>query len=225
MAPRGNKTIALKARAILSEGNLYDLFVEELWITREETQRVIDVLWSLDRIPSLSQVHQLFYYALRSKGFGSHHAKQIYKYALALVKSARKRGGSKPTLKKLSVRLDKHDINIDFNSWIVTVKLRNKAFKFRLLHRRSYLEKFKYKRWFELIIKWLPKTQIEIVICFRFEYNPYTPKRILSLNLNLRQLTLFDGKHIRRIKTRYLEALKLKQQAEETQKKTSLLLE
>ncbi len=43
VAPRGARTIALKAKAILVSGNLYDLFVE-LWKIREETQRIIDAL-------------------------------------------------------------------------------------------------------------------------------------------------------------------------------------
>ena len=216
--PRGDKIVALKSKAILVSGSFYDLFVE-LWKIREATQKIIDALWCLDRIPSLNQVHKMFYNLLRQEGFRAHQAKQIYKYALSLVKSAKANRGSKPTLRKLSARLDKYDASIDFNTWTVTVKLRDKIFRLKLLHRREYLEKFKGKRWYELVVKLKSRAEIEVVIYFHFEYNPYTPKRILALDINLKQIVLFDGKHIRRIKTRYPEALKLKRQAEEVQKK------
>ncbi len=216
--PRGDKTVALKAKAVLISGSFYDLFVE-LWKIREATLKIIDALWCLDRIPSLNQVHKMFYNLLRQEGFRAHQAKQIYKYALSLVKSAKANRGPKPTLRKLSARLDKYDANIDFNTWVVTVKLRNKIFKLKLLHRREYLKKFKGRRWYELVIKLNSRAEIEVVIYFHFEYNPYAPKRILAIDLNLKQIVLFDGKRIRRIKTRYPEALKLKYQAEEIQKK------
>ncbi len=218
VAPRGERSLALKARAVLVEGDPYELFAE-LWLARREMQRIIDTLWELDKLPTVSQAHQMFYKALRDKGFRAHQAKQVYKYVLALVKAARKNGGSKPVLKKLSIRLDKYDASIDFNTWIVTVKLRGKVFKLKLLHRKSYLEKFNGRKWYEVIVKWLPRARIEVVIPFRFDYQPYTPRRILALDLNLRQLTLYDGRLVRRIKTRYLEALRLKHLAEELQKR------
>ena len=217
-APRGEKTLALKAWAILVEGDPYDLYTE-LWVARRETQRIIDALWELDRLPTVGQAHQMFYRLLREKGFRSHQAKQMYKYALALVKSARKNGGSKPVLRKLSVRLDRYDASIDFHTWTVTIRLRSKVFKLKLLHRRSYLEKFRGRKWYEVIVKWLPGARIEVVIPFRFDYNPYKPRRVLAVDVNLKQLTVYDGRRVRRIETRYLEALRLKHLAEEVQKR------
>jgi len=122
-------------------------------------------------------------------------------------------------LKKLSIRLDKYDASIDFNSWTVTVKLRGKTFKLKLLHRRSYLEKFRGRKWYEVIVKWLPGTRIEVVIPFRFNYEPYQPRRVLALDLNLKTITLYDGGNVRRLKTRCPEALRLKHLAEEVQKR------
>lgn len=218
MAPRGEKILALRARAILIEGNSYD-FYAELWLTRREMQRIIDALWELDKLPTLNQAHQLFYKTLRVRGFRAHQAKQLYKYALVLVKSARRNGGKKPVLRKLSVRLDRYDASVDFDTWTVTVKLRDKVFRLKLLHKRSYLEKFRGRKWYEVIVKWLPGARIEIVIPFRFEYEPYQSRRVLALDLNLKTVTLFDGRLVRRIKTRYPEALRLKHLAEEVQKR------
>ncbi len=218
VAPRGERALALRARTILVEGDPYDLFTE-LWLAKREMQRIIDALWELDKLPTLNQTHQMFYKQLRSKGFRAHQAKQVYKYALALVKASKKNGGSKPLLRRLSVRLDKYDASIDFDSWTVTVKLRDKVFRLKLLHRREYLAKFRGRKWYEVIVKWLPRARIEVVIPFRFEYKPYMPRRILALDVNLRQLTLYDGRRVRRIKTRYLEALRLKHLAEEVQKR------
>jgi len=64
VVPRGGKVLALKARAILVEGNPYDLF-SELWLARREMQSIIDTLWELGKMPTLSQAHQMFYRVLR----------------------------------------------------------------------------------------------------------------------------------------------------------------
>ena len=218
VAPRGERALALRARTILVEGDLYDLYAE-LWLAKREMQRIIDVLWELDRLPTLNQAHQMFYRTLRGKGFRAHQAKQVYKYALALVKAARRNGGRRPVLRRLTVRLDKYDAGIDFSSWTVAVKFRDKVFKLKLLHRRSYLEKFRGKKWYEVIVKWLPGGRIEVVIPFRFDYQPYRPRRVLAIDLNLRHLTIYDGRRVRRIETRYPEALMLKRLAENVQRR------
>ncbi len=70
-----------------------------------------------------------------------------------MIRLAKVSGSSKPILRKLSARLDKYDASIDFNAWVVTVKLGDKVFKLKLLHCRSYLEKFKGREWYELVVK------------------------------------------------------------------------
>ena len=81
--------LTLKAQGALIEGSLEELR-EELYLTRRAAQYIIDRLWELDKIPSINQLHQAFYKLLRNQVFRAHQAKQIYKYALSLVKSARK---------------------------------------------------------------------------------------------------------------------------------------
>ncbi len=87
------------------EGSLEELR-EELYLTRRASQFIIDCLWELDKLPTINQAYQMFYRMLREQDFRAYQAKQIYKYALALVKSAKRNGGKKPVLKKLSARLD-----------------------------------------------------------------------------------------------------------------------
>ena len=66
----------------------------------------------------------------------------MYKYALSIVKSARKNNGRKPVLKKLSARLDKYDARVDLENQVVILKLRNRVFKIKLLYNREYISRF-----------------------------------------------------------------------------------
>ncbi|MCD6488477.1 MAG: hypothetical protein J7K21_04555 [Desulfurococcales archaeon] len=139
VVPRGEYMLTLKAQGMLVKGSLEDLR-EELYLTRRAIQYIIDCLWELDKLPTFNQLHQMFYKQLRSQGFRAHQCKQIYKYALSMVKSAKRNNGKKPTLKKLSTRLDKYDASVDLENQLVTVKLRNREFKIKLLHRKDYLQ-------------------------------------------------------------------------------------
>ena len=210
--------LTLKTRGELVEGSPNELY-EELYLTRRAIQYVIDALWELDKTPSLNQIHQMFYKTLRVQGFRAHQCKQIYKYALSTVKSAKNNGGKKPELKKLTARLDKYDARVDLGSRIVVVKLRNKEFKIRLIHRRSYIEKFKGRKWYEVIVSIDKQGRIWITIPFRWEYKPYKPKKLISLDINLGKIVVYDGRSIRRIDTRFTEALSPKIHAERIQKK------
>jgi putative transposase len=220
VVPRGEKMLALKARGVLLEGSLNELR-EELYLAREAIQHIIDVLWELDKLPTLNQAHQMFYEILRSQGFRAHQAKQTYKHALAVVKSARENRGSKPVLKKLSARLDKYDATVDLENQIVTVKMRNRVFKIKLLHNKKYIRKFMGKKWYEVMISIDKHGRIWVSIPFRWSYKPYKPGRIVSLDINLRKVITYDGKKIRRIDTRFTEALYLKHLAEDVQKRHS----
>ncbi len=94
--------LTLKAQGVLVKGSPAELR-EELYMTRRATQYIIDALWELDTLPTINQVHQMFYNMLREQGFRAHQVKQIYKYALSLVKSAKKNNGKKPVLKRLAI--------------------------------------------------------------------------------------------------------------------------
>jgi len=88
--PEGTYYKALKTRAEIIKGDINDL-LWDLAVYRYTLQKAVDALWELDRIPKKSQVHQLPYLMLRNYGFRAHVAKNIYKTALALVKSAKEK--------------------------------------------------------------------------------------------------------------------------------------
>jgi putative transposase len=67
----------------------------------------------------------MFYSILRSYGFRAHVSRNIYEYALALVKTARESDGGKPVLRKFSARLDYQDARVDLDKDVVKVILRN----------------------------------------------------------------------------------------------------
>ncbi len=210
--------LTLKAQGILVEGSLEELH-EELYLTRRAIQYVIDALWELDKLPSINQAHQIFYKMLRKQGFRAHQCKQVYKYALGIVRSAKRNKGRKPALRKLSARLDKYDAVVDLENQVVVIKLRNKTFKIKLLHRRDYIRKFVGRKWYEVIISIDRQGRIRVSIPFRWIYEPYNPKRLISLDINLKKVVVYDGRSVKRIDTRFVEALYLKIHAERVQKK------
>ena len=220
VVPRGEYMLTLKAQGILVEGSPNELR-EELYMTRKAMQYVVDALWELDKVPSTNQSHQMFYKLLRRQGFRAHQVKQIYKYGRALVKSAKDNSGKKPVLKKLSVRLDKYDAWVDLENQIVIAKLRNRVFKIKLLHRRDYIRKFMGRKWYEVIISIDKRGKIWVAIPFRWMYRPYRPRRLISLDINLRKIVVYNGGSVRRINTRFTEALYLKHLAEKMQKRHS----
>ena len=210
--------LTLKARGELVGGSLGELR-EELFLTRRAIQYIIDCLWELDKLPSINQLHQVFYKVLRKQGFRAHQCKQVYKYALSIVKSAKSNGGRKPVLKKLSVRLDKYDAVVDLENQLIILKLRSRVFKIKLLHSRDYIKKFMGRKWYEVIISIDRQSRVWICIPFRWGYEPYKNRSIISLDINLRKLVIYDEKSVRRIDTRFVEALSLKIHAERIQKK------
>ncbi|RLG81796.1 MAG: transposase [Thermoprotei archaeon] len=220
VVPRGEYMVTLKSQGVLVEGSPEELR-EELYLTMKAIQHVIDALWELDKIPSINQLHQMFYKILREQGFRAHQCKQIYKYARALAKSARENNGKKPILRKLSARVDKYDAKVDLENQLVVVKLRNKEFKIKLLHRRDYVKKFICRKWYEVIVSIDKQGRIWISIPFRWVYKPYGARRLISLDVNLKKIAVYNGRKVRRVSTRFTEALYLKHLAEEVQKRHS----
>jgi len=218
VVPRGEYVLTLKAQGILVEGSLEELR-EELYLTRRAIQYIVDFLWELDKIPSLNQLHQIFYKLLRQQGFRAHQAKQIYKYARAVVESAKKNNGRKPALKKLSARLDKYDAIVDLENQLVIAKMRNRVFKIRLLHSKDYVGKFIGRKWYEVIISVNGQGRIWVAIPFGWGYRPYKSRRIISIDINLRKIVIYNGRRIRRVDTRFMDAMSLKVHAEKLQKK------
>jgi len=190
----------------------------DLVLYRYAMQRVVDALWDLDKIPSRSQAHRMFYNTLRSYGFRAHVARNIYDQALALVKAVKKNDGNKPVLRKLSARLDYYDARVELDRRVVRIILRDQWYALRLRHRREYTERFKSLRWKEVHVKYV-NGKLYVSIVFEFAYKPYAPKGLMALDINLRTITAYDGSKVRRYRARFVDALSKKRRAEELQKK------
>jgi len=210
---------ALKAEAEVAEGNIGDL-LWDLAVYRYALQRVVDALWELDGIPKKSQAHQMFYGMLRGYGFRAHAARNIYSTAIALVESAKANGGSKPTVRRLSARLDYQDAKVDLGNRTVRIILRDRWFTLRIMHRDEYVERFRGLKWKEVHIKYL-NGRLYVSVVFEARYAPYAPRGVIALDLNLRHVVSYDGSEIRRYRTRFVDALSKRARAEEIQRKYS----
>jgi putative transposase len=215
--PEGVYCRALKAEVEVVEGNLNDL-LWDLLLYRYAMQMVVDALWDLDKVPSRMQVHQMFYQMLRSYGFRAHVARNIYEYALALVKAVKESNGGKPVLRKFSARLDYQDARVELDKGIIRIILRDKWYTLKLKHRREYIERFRDLRWKEVHVKY-ENGKIYVSIVFEFMYKPYTPKGVIALDINLRMVAAYDGSEVRRFRTRFVDALSKRRRVEELQKK------
>ncbi|MFP3302106.1 MAG: RNA-guided endonuclease TnpB family protein [Caldivirga sp.] len=215
--PEGARYRTLKAEVEVVGGNLSDL-LWDLTLYRHAMQRVVDALWDLGEIPSRSQAHQLFYQLLRGYGFRAHVVRNIYDYALALVKAVKKSNGSKPILRRLSARLDYQDARVELDKGIVKVILRDKWYTLKLKHRRDYVEGFRGLRWKEVHIKH-EDGRLFVSIVFEFKYEPYMPRNIVALDINLKTIVAYNGFGVRRFKTRFADALSKRRRAEELQRK------
>ena len=215
--PEGTHYRALKAEVEVVEGSINDL-LWDLAMHRHALQRVVDALWDLDELPKRSQLHQLFYPMLRNYGFRAHVAKNIYNYALALVKSARSNGGKKPQVRRFTARLDNHDAKVELDKGIVRIIIRDKWYTLKLRHRREYIERFIGLRWKEVHVKYEDK-RLFVSIVFEVKYEPYAPRGFTAVDLNLRMITTYNGIEVRRYRTRFTEALSKKARAEELQRK------
>jgi len=217
--PEGTYHRALKAEAEIVEGDIRDL-LWDLAIYRHVLQKIVDTLWDLDAIPKKSQVHEMFYHMLREYGLRAHVVRNIYNTAISLVDSARTNNGSKPVVKRFSARLDYQDARIDLGNRIVRIIIRDEWYTLRIKHRSEYVEKFKCLKWKEVHIKYY-NGKLYISIVFETRYEPYTPRGIVALDINLKHVVSYDGSETRRYRTRFVDALSKRGEAEEVQRKYS----
>jgi len=208
---------ALKAEAEVVGGSLDGLLLD-LALYRYTTQKVIDVLWITRTTLDRKTVHRQFYKMIRSYGFRAHVARNMYKTAVALVKSAKSSEGSKPQLEKLSARLDTQDAKVDLEVGLVRIALRDSWYTLKLKHRAGYIERFKGLQWREVHVKY-ENGRLYVSIVFKAWYKPYRPKGFIALDINLRHVVVFDGSNVWRYETRFYEALALKARAEELQRR------
>ena len=101
---------------------------------------------------------------------------------------------------------------------MVRVIIRDKWYALKLKHRREYVEKFESLRWKEVHVKY-ENGRLFVSVVFEFRYEPYTPKGLMALDINLRMVAAYDGFKVRRYRTRFAEALSKRKRAEDLQRK------
>ncbi|MEM0035480.1 MAG: RNA-guided endonuclease TnpB family protein [Desulfurococcus sp.] len=178
----------LKARA-LPEGSDEEL-LEFLKLFRDATQLVVNSMWSLDEVPSIKTLHKMFYSKLVSYGLRAHHAKQIYCYARAIVKSVKKNGGRKPVLRKLTARIDKYDYRLNLENKTLVLKLHNGyEAKLKLLAPKERIEKFLGWNNYEIAIRYDGK-DYWVSIYFKKAVNLKKPRTVMAVDINFDNVTL-----------------------------------
>jgi putative transposase len=142
----------------------------------------------------------MFYAMLRSYGLRAHVARNVYEQALALVKASKENGGKRPTVKRLSARLDYCDARVDLKRAVVEVILRGNWYVLKLRQRREYVARFLGLRWKEVHLK-CARGRLFVSVVFEFDYKPYAPRGLMALDVNLKKAVAFNGYDTRRYET------------------------
>jgi len=201
----------LRVRALPEGGG--DELLEFLRLYRDAAQVIVDRTWGTSDRLSINTLHKMFYKDLVSMGFRAHHAKEIYVYAKSIVKSARSNGGRRPTLRRLTARLDKYDYRLDLDDMTLTLRLhRGREARLRLIAPKERAEKFRGWENYELAIKH-DGDGLWVTVYFRRDVKPAEPRTVTSVDLNFDNITLavftLNGKliRLRRLRTPLRKAL------------------
>ena len=186
---RGRELVeTLKVKA-LPEGSGEEL-LEFLGLFRDATQLVVNGIWNLNEIPSRSTLHRAFYDELMGYGFRAHHAKQVYSYAKAIVKSAKGNGGRRPVLRRLTARVDRYDYRLDLENRALVPKLHDGyEAKLKLLVPEERIRRFIGWRNYELAIKFDGK-RFWVSIYFKKVVGVKKSKTIMAVDVNFDNVTL-----------------------------------
>ncbi|MEM1683704.1 MAG: RNA-guided endonuclease TnpB family protein [Ignisphaera sp.] len=180
----------LKMKALPEGSDDYDALIEFLKLYRDAVQLVVNKLWNLDRLPSISTLHKMFYGELRKHGFRAHHVKQIYIYAKAVVKSSKQNNGRKPVLRKLSARIDRYDYRLNLENRTLILKLHeDKEIKLKLLTSTERIRKYEDWSNYEISVK-VVENGIYVSIYFRRTVEPRRTRTVMTIDMNFDNITL-----------------------------------
>jgi putative transposase len=182
-------TVTAKVEAVTPKGD-EGLLVEFLRTYRDSVQLVIDEIWGLDKAPSWTELHVMFYNRLVKLGLRAHHVSEIYKRAKEVVESTRKNNGSKPVLRKLTARIHTLDYKIDLDKKTLRVAvLRDKWVELKL-EWYSYLNKYLDGSWRpgEIIVSYRCG-RIYVYITFHKDLVPREPRVVMGVDLNFNNIT------------------------------------
>jgi putative transposase len=178
-----------KIEAVAPEGG-ETLLIQFLKAYRDAVQCVVNSIWSLERLPSTKQLHKMFYNELRKRGFRAHHVSEIYKRAKEVVEGAKKNNGSKPILKKLTVRIHTLDYRIDFSTKTLRVAVLNNQWVELKLKWYKYLDKYLDGSWRvgEILVSYR-NGKILVYITFRREVKPIDFRAVMGVDINFTNAT------------------------------------
>ena len=178
----------LKVRALPESSD--EKLLEFLRLFRDASQLIINTLWNSETTLSIGTLHRIFYEELRKLGLRAHHAKQVYSYAKAIIKSAKRSGGRKPILRKLTARIDKYDYRLNLENMILILKLHNDCeAKLRLLISEERVEKFLGWRNYELVIKFDGESYW-VSIYFKRVVKIREYRTVMAIDINFDNITL-----------------------------------
>ncbi|MEM5876503.1 MAG: IS200/IS605 family accessory protein TnpB-related protein, partial [Ignisphaera sp.] len=188
---RGGELVeALKMKALPESSDDHDALIKFLKLYRDATQFVVNKLWSLSKIPSVTTLHRMFYGELRKHGFRAHHVKQVYIYAKAVVKACKRNNGRKPVLRKLSARIDRYDYRLDLENGTLVLKIHeNREVKLRLLSSNERIEKFRGWSNYELAVK-VVGDKVYVAVYFRRTVEPRRTRTVMTVDVNFDNITL-----------------------------------
>ena len=180
------KTLKVKALPESSDEKLHEF----LKLFRDATQLIINSIWSMSEVPSIKTLHRMFYDELRKSGLRAHHVKQVYSYAKAIIKSAKKNSGKKPVLRRLTARIDKYDYKLELESKTLIVKL-HKGYetKLKLLASEERIEKFLGWSNYEIVIKFDGR-EYWVSIYFKKVVKTREHRTVMAIDVNFDNVTL-----------------------------------
>jgi putative transposase len=166
------------------------LLIQFIKMYRDAVQYIVDKIWNLEKIPSTKQLHRMFYSELRRLGFRAHHASEIYKRAREVVEAAKKNNGSKPILRRLTVRVHPLDYKIDFSAEVLRVVVLNDQWVELKLKWYNYLDKYLDESWRhgEISVSYR-NGKILVYIIFHKNVELTAPRAVMGVDINFNNIT------------------------------------
>ncbi|MEM3993084.1 MAG: RNA-guided endonuclease TnpB family protein [Desulfurococcaceae archaeon] len=181
---------ALRMKALPESSDDYLTLLEFLKLYRDAVQLVVNKLWSLSKIPSVTTLHKMFYGELRKHGLRAHHVKQIYVYAKAVVKATKQNSGKKPVLRKLTARLDKYDYKLSLESRTLVLKVHGgREVRLKLLASSERVEKYRGWSNYELSVT-VRDGDVFVSVYFKKVVELRKPRTIVTVDVNFNNVTL-----------------------------------
>jgi putative transposase len=153
---------------------------------RDAVQYVVDRIWGMNRVPSVRQLHEMFYRELRSWGFRAHHVSEIYKRAKEIVKAAKKNRGRKPVLERLTARLHSYEYRLDLERKVLKVAVLNGSWVEVKLVGARRLQQFLAEGWKpkELLVSYRD-CSFRVYVTLEKEVVERKPRTIMGVDINV----------------------------------------